>query len=353
MSRILRARLPNGIVVSVDPFLESSGTSITTLAADAERLAMLLHNNSTSESELLTFLVNAASTIFIEAAPAQRPSVVLGGDELGADLVFALEKTEGVGIVQVRATASDANRAIDQQSLNLLSRPLLGRPIEFMYVIAGRDPNSNKHAMQIRRQLGAVPMYVLSWDEVVNRLAGPEDNATESHFEIVLVEIVNISRRLLLALASDPNLLSGIDDRQFEGLVATLLFALGLEDVELTPARKDGGRDIIMSHINSKTGCREVFVMECKHWVSGEKVTMRWAIDLLNVARRDEAVGAVLLSSSGFGPRLLDQEATLAVQGLFLKGPQTLSNWISVWQRQYGSILLEPVDPRKVLDLQL
>jgi len=352
MSRILRAKLPNGTTVSIDPSSPGPDKPDIDLATEAERLAGLLEIPRIPESELLTFLVNAASTVFHEAEPGQRPAIVTGPNELGADLVFDMRRTDGVGIVQIKGAAPETSRAIDAQLLHLLARPLLGRPVHFMYVIAGRDRNFNRSARQIRRQLANVPMYVLSWDAVVDRLRTVPVEKDGPDFKIVLIEMVNMSRKLLLALASEPRLFSGIDDRKFEELVATLLADLGLQDVELTPPRKDGGKDIIMTHIAPSTGCREVYLMECKHWGVGNKVTMRWAIDLLAVAQQERAAGSILLSSSGFGPRLLEQEATLARQGVFLKDAQDLSGWIGVWQRQYGGILLEPVNPRDILALR-
>jgi hypothetical protein len=152
-------------------------------------------------------------------------------------------------------------------------------------------------------------------------------------------------------LLSKPKLLSAIDDRKFEELVATLLFDLGIQDVELTPPRKDGGRDIIVRYLDKFTGNLLTYFMECKHYVSGNKVTMKWALSLLQVTRKDNATGAVLLSSSGFGPRLIEQEAVLMKKGLFLKEQQDLWKWISIWERQYGSILVQSIDPKTVLEL--
>jgi hypothetical protein len=351
MPRILQCKLPNGKIVSINQFLEGVDTSDGASATEAERLAGLLEGNKTSESELLTFLVNAASSVFHEAEPSERPSIVLGPNELGADLIFSLQQTDGVGIVQIK-TAAQTDRAIDHQTRLALSRPILGRPVQFMYVVAGRDHSYNRNAVQTRRQLAGVPVYLLSWDEVIDRITRTTPETTNPGYDIVLVELVNMSRRLLLALASDPRLFSAIDDRRFEELVATLLFDLGLEDVELMPPRKDGGKDIILTHIDRGTGRRAVYLMQCKHWVSGNKVTLHWGLELLDVARREQAAAAVLLSSSGFGPRLLEQRATLEGRGLLLKDAHDLSSWIGIWQRQYGNIILEPVDPRKLLDLR-
>lgn len=97
--------------------------------------------------------------------------------------------------------------------------------------------------------------------------------------------------------------------------------------------------------------CR--YLIECKHWVSGNKVTMRWAVRLLSVARGEQADGAILLSSSGFGPRLIEQEAALMKDKVFLKDAGHLASWLKLWERQYGTVLVRPVDPRELLELAL
>jgi restriction system protein len=162
--------------------------------------------------------------------------------------------------------------------------------------------------------------------------------------------VIDFARRLLRRLVVNPGLIRAIDDRKFEELVATLLSDLGLQDVELTPPRKDGGKDIIAVH-DGADGRRSRYFIECKHWVSGNKVTMRWAVHLLSIARKEQADAAVLLSTSGFGPKLIEQEASLTKDGLFLRGADHLARWTSLWERQYGAMLVHPVDPRELLEL--
>jgi len=220
-------------------------------------------------------------------------------------------------------------------------------PVKVAYVIAGRRSAMTAVGREhVRQSATSVPVQVWTWDDVAERLRGTGN--PEPDYEIVLIEVVELSRRLLRALVKAPALLAGIDDRKFEELVATLLFDLGLQDVELTPARKDGGRDIIARYDDPATDRRYTYLVECKHWVSGNKVTLRWALSLLDIAKRDSASGVVLLSSSGFGPKLLEQEASLNAKGLKLRDSQDLHRWIDLWERQYGSVLLQPVDPLAV-----
>jgi hypothetical protein len=207
------------------------------------------------------------------------------------------------------------------------------------------------HRAQELQDTGGVPIHVLSWDDGIERLTIPHKESTETDFTVLVVDLIDSSHRVIRRLLAMPELLSGVHDRVFEEMVATLLSDLGLQDVELTPPRKDGGKDIIATHVEPQTGRRLKILIECKHWVSGNKVRMRLATQLLGVARREQADGAVLLSSSGFGPRLLEHEVSLKRDGLHLRDGNHLKHWIRVWERQYGSVLLQPIDPRDVLEL--
>jgi Restriction endonuclease len=355
MKRTLRAKLPNGIMVSISPHFEEQAQHARDLAGQAERLAALLGSQHPTGESLLSFLVNVAPVVFPEADTSRAPEVMRGPRDQGVDLTFGITGSPGVGIVEIKTPLLNSRGVADELSVDVthwIAQPPFGLPIAVAYVIAGRRKQRSQAVVErVIRQGGHLfPLRLLSWDDVVDRLTVRSSEADGAEFKIVLIEIVQLSRRLLSALLSTPSLLSGIDDRKFEELIATLLFDLGLEDVELTPPRKDGGRDIIVTHTDESRN-RHTYLIECKHWVSGNKVTLRWALTLLQVRREWDAAGAVLVSSSGFGPRLLEQEAILKYQGLFLKDESDLRKWLSVWERQYGSILVQPVDPRQVLNL--
>jgi hypothetical protein len=344
-------------MVSISPHFEEQAEHARDLAGQAERLAALLDSQRPTEKGLLSFLVNVAPVVFPEADTSRAPEVMHGPRDHGVDLTFGITGSPGVGIVEIKTPLLNSRRVAEQLSVDInhfIAQPPFGIPIAVAYVIAGRRKQLSQTVVERVIRQGEhpfpLPLHLLSWDDVVDRLTVRSSEEEGAGFKIVLIETVQLSRRLLRALLSNPSLLSGIDDRKFEELVATLLFDLGLEDVELTPPRKDGGRDIIVTHTDESRN-RHTYLIECKHWVSGNKVTLRWALTLLQVRREWDAAGAVLVSSSGYGPRLLEQEAILKRQGLFLKDGSDLRKWFNVWERQYGSILVRPVNPRQVLDL--
>jgi hypothetical protein len=354
-ARYFRATLPNGRKVRIATGPVDVGTRSSHLAAEGERLAALL-NSKTTESALVQFLEDVCPTIFPECAP--NPQIVRPQTktEDGLDVVFVLKDHLGLGAVEIKHPSSPVEpsmiSAVQQLQRNLQPSPnSIPLPVKVAYVIAGRGRithNAGTTAQNIQDDM-KIPIHLWSWDTVALRMQSNDIDQTPDDTTIVLVEVMNFARRLLGRLVKHPHLLNAIDDHDFEKLVATLLSDLGLKDVELTPMRKDGGKDIVATHIDSQ-GNHSRFLIECKHWVSGQKVTMRWALRLLSVRRNDDADAAILLSSSGFGPRLLDQEVTLAADKLYLRGTNQLFRWIQLWERQYGSILAEPVSPEVLFE---
>jgi hypothetical protein len=357
MPSLFRATLPNGQCVSICPDSGKIASGTSDLAAQAASLASLLGTNRTGERELLSFLADICPAVFPEADPRRPVQLVHGAAERGVDLIFRLRGRPELGAVQIKKPRLKDGRSVLlslEQVSQLLDKSVFREPVGTVYVVAGRGNPMPAQTAARARQLQAdagVPIHVLSWDDIINRLTVPNQESTATEFTVLLVELIDTSRRLLRRLVENPGLLYGIDDRKFEELVATLLSDLGLEDVELTPLRKDGGKDVIAIHIDPHTGRRLRYLIECKHWVSGNKVTMRWAMHLLSIARREQSDGAILLSSSGFGPRLIEHQARLSRDGLFLRDGHHLAKWIRIWERQYGSVLLHAVDPRELLEL--
>ena len=86
-----------------------------------------------------------------------------------------------------------------------------------------------------------------------------------------------------------------ISPRDFERLLERLYEAMGYE-TELTPANKDGGRDVIA--IRSAAGLRESIRVQCK--LHTDPVGEPFARDLLGVVSSDKATKGVLAVTSTF-----------------------------------------------------
>jgi len=89
--------------------------------------------------------------------------------------------------------------------------------------------------------------------------------------------------------------LFGLGSRRFEHLVDTLYSTMGFES-QVTPARKDGGRDLIATF--SVPGRREQSRVECKLWRTPASVSIVRA--LLGVVEDEKATKGTLICTGGF-----------------------------------------------------
>jgi hypothetical protein len=116
-----------------------------------------------------------------------------------------------------------------------------------------------------------------------------------------------IARELIRVIAEDPRELKEVEWRTLERVLATALERLGFE-AELTPASKDGGKDIVlMCH---ERGVRQTYVVEIKHWVSGKRVGgghLKKFLDVVVTSRHDSGL---FLSTWGY-PVLVDTRPQL------------------------------------------
>jgi hypothetical protein len=100
MPRQFRAKLPNGVFVSIEPFSERDERSRMDLVAEAERLAASLDSGEPFP-DLIKFLANTGTTVFQEASLASQPTILYGPESFGADLMFTMRRQDGVGLVKV------------------------------------------------------------------------------------------------------------------------------------------------------------------------------------------------------------------------------------------------------------
>jgi hypothetical protein len=198
IQRTLRARLPNGIVVAVQPCTDLESPSGE---EEATHLAYLLNNRKTNEKDLLYFLVTVAPILFPEADPSQRPKSLNGPIERGVDLMFELHEHPAIGVVEIKTHRSNVRRrgkvtqsvakAIEQVN-HFLEQTPTEQPIKVAYIIAGRRGTVKEIEGGYAQQSKILaPIKLWTWDDVGERLRGDKDN-DEPAFKVVLVEIIGL-----------------------------------------------------------------------------------------------------------------------------------------------------------------
>lgn len=113
-----------------------------------------------------------------------------------------------------------------------------------------------------------------------------------------VVEVCShVEARLLEAIQENPDLMYRISPREFELLVAELLYREGYE-VEVTPATKDGGVDIFA--VRSDSLGRVLFLVECKRYARKNPVQVDVVRSLYGNVVAKRASAGVLVTSSTF-----------------------------------------------------
>lgn len=109
--------------------------------------------------------------------------------------------------------------------------------------------------------------------------------------------ITGLCKELARAVASDPKSLDEIEWRDMERMLAEVFDDLGF-DVELTSSSKDGGKDIVLEC--TFQGTRQTYIVEVKHWRSGQRVGTRYISDFVNVVAREKRDGGLYLATYGY-----------------------------------------------------
>ncbi len=113
----------------------------------------------------------------------------------------------------------------------------------------------------------------------------------------VVSDIVQVSDAFLRKLKSDPKLLYDLSPRKFEEVVAELLNKLHYK-VTLTPASKDGGKDIYAAkkdHLGSF-----LFIVECKKYAADRPIGVGLVRQLNGVVQAEQATAGILATTSFF-----------------------------------------------------
>lgn len=125
------------------------------------------------------------------------------------------------------------------------------------------------------------------------------DFSTDEDSSIITACTGYVSQQLTAQIAKHPTLLSTLDRRAFEKLIAELFDGFGFS-VELTQQTRDGGKDIIAIGKIHSIDIR--YLIECKRPEPGRKISIATVRDLLGVKTDDPASKALLVTTTDFTP---------------------------------------------------
>lgn len=106
-----------------------------------------------------------------------------------------------------------------------------------------------------------------------------------------------VSDDLIRALEDRPHLLYQLDPHRFEEVIADLLHLLGYK-VTLTPASRDGGKDIYAAE--KRPLGQFLYVVECKRYAPHRSVGINVVQRLYGVVQAERANAGVVVTTSRF-----------------------------------------------------
>jgi len=167
-------------------------------------------------------------------------------------------------------------------------------------------------------------LYPFSCPGVVDASGRSLQADTPQHKEMV-TDIVSVSDDFLRKLHADPKLFYDISPRRFEEVVAELLHRLGYE-ITLTPASKDGGKDIYAArkdHLGTF-----LYIVECKKYAPDHPVGIALVRQLNGVVHAEQATAGILATTSFFTSDAQQFQETIAFQ-ISLKDYFDIQGWLN------------------------
>jgi restriction system protein len=156
------------------------------------------------------------------------------------------------------------------------------------------SPNEINSALNIQtiNPAGIEIITLSNLENWINSLELPDSNHSTVE---TLVKI--ISQNFAYLIAKNPNCLNELEWRDIERTVAEVLEGIGFK-VILTPSSKDGGKDIILE-CTSK-GKNQTFIIELKHWRSGQKVGGNAIKEFVKVIINEKRDKGLYLATYGY-----------------------------------------------------
>jgi restriction system protein len=136
----------------------------------------------------------------------------------------------------------------------------------------------------------------------------------------------------LKTLRDKPRLLHSLTPRKFEFLIAELLKRDGWE-IEVTPASRDGGKDVIATLRTS--GICSVYYIECKRYAPKQPVSVKAVRELLGIVHAKRVTAGMLVTTSGFTRSARDLQS-IEPHRITLKAYTDVVAWLKA-ARQKGT----------------
>lgn len=140
----------------------------------------------------------------------------------------------------------------------------------------------------------------------------------------IRIDISEVNDWMLNELNKNPTDLYQLSSRRFEELIAEILMRKGY-NVELTPATRDGGKDIYVAHKDDLGSF--LYLVECKKYDPNHKVGVSVIRDLYGVLSKEKATYGIVVTTSDFTKPAQDFQQDVKFQ-MSLKNYNSIQKWL-------------------------
>lgn len=145
----------------------------------------------------------------------------------------------------------------------------------------------------------------------VQRNGTPDEESEAEELELndphltISAMVASVCNQMAHEIARNPKALDELEWRDLERLIAEAFSGLGF-DVELTPASKDGGKDVIVDY-RTPNGEKKSYIIEIKHWKAGKRVNGQTVAEFIHVIAKEHRTGGLFIATHGFAPSVAER----------------------------------------------
>lgn len=140
----------------------------------------------------------------------------------------------------------------------------------------------------------------------------------------IRIDVSEVNDWMLNELNKNPTDLYKLSSRKFEELIAEIFMRKGYK-VELTPATRDGGKDIYVAQKDDLGSF--LYIVECKKYTPTHRVGVNILRDLYGVLSKERATYGIAVTTSYFSKPAIEFQQELKFQ-MSLKDFDSIKQWL-------------------------
>lgn len=209
----------------------------------------------------------------------------------------------------------------DQSVNNFVQALYQQNPTNFISLFNGTDVNNKfKQYFEIYKSFEIESISSVTANKcIIDSLGNPINDISE-----IRIDVSEVNDWMLNELRKNPTDLYKLSPRRFEELIAEVLMRKGYS-VELTPATRDGGKDIYVARKDDLGSF--LYLVECKHYEPTHKVGVSVIRDLYGVLSKEKATYGIVVTTSDFTKPAQDFQQDIKFQ-MSLKNFNSIQKWI-------------------------